>query len=155
MPLRKKIRKKENNSPSPAEARLGVQTRILFLAAVMGGLLILIIVQLYREQIISSEERQERITTQSVKRIRLPGKRGNIHTSDGVLIAGNTGTIQLLFFPEEMRKRKYSETINHMTATAEYVASAVGRKNSLTRKKIARHLYTQPAMPLTVMAMAA
>ena len=150
-PLKRKIRKKANSSPSPAEARLGVQTRILFLAAVMGIFFILIVIQLYREQIISSEERQERITMQSIKRIRLPGRRGNIHTSDGVLIAGNTGTIQLLFFPEEMRKRKYSETIDHMTATAEYISAAVGRKNPLSRKKIARHLYTRPAMPLTVM----
>lgn len=139
------------SAPSPAEVKLNVGSRILFLAAVMGVLFVLIVVRLYQEQVISSEERQERITTQSVKRIRLPGRRGNIHTSDGVLIAGNSGSLRLLFFPEEMRKRKHQETLTHMLKTAEQLANAVGRKNILTRRKIARHLYTQPAMPLTVM----
>ena len=146
-------RKKENSSsaPSPAAEKVQVNTRLLFLAAVAGLLFAAIIVRLYQEQILSSEERQERITTQSVKRIRLPGRRGNIHTSDGVLIAGNTGTRQLLFFPEEMRKRKYSETLDHMLNTASFISRAVGRPNPLTRRKISRHLYTQPAMPLTVL----
>ena len=151
--MAQKNNKKERNSsqPSPAAEKLGVSTRIFFLAAVMGVLFIAIIVRLYQEQFLSSEERQERITTQSIKRIRLPGRRGNIHTSDGVLIAGNTGTRQLLFFPEEMRKRKYQETVEHMLNTARYISHAVGRPNPLTKRRISRHLYTQPAMPLTVL----
>ena len=145
-------RKKSNDSsaPSPATEKLQLHTRLLFLAVVSGILFAAIIIRLYQEQILSSEERQERIITQSVKRIRLPGRRGNIHTSDGVLIAGNTGTRQLLFFPEEMRKRKYEETLDHMLDTASFIARSIGRPNPLTRRKIARHLYTQPAMPLTV-----
>ena len=146
-----KIRKKENSAPSPAAEKLGVGTRILFLAVLMGVVFVLIIVRLYQEQILSADERRERITHQSVKRIRLPGKRGNIYTSDGVLIAENQGTRQLLFFPEEMRKRKYSETVRHMEGAAQYIANAVGRPNLMTRRKITRHLYTQPAMPLTIM----
>ena len=143
---------KETNSsiPSPAAEKLRIHTRIFFLAGIMGVLFTAIIVRLYQEQFLSSEERQERITTQSIKRIRLPGRRGNIHTSDGVLIAGNTGIRQLLFFPEEMRKRKYKETIEHMFNTARYISHTLGRPNPLTRRRISRHLYTQPAMPLTV-----
>ena len=109
-----KNKNSSNSAPSPAAEKLNVNTRIFFLAAVIGALFVLIIVRLYQEQFLSSEERQKRITNQSVKRIRLPGRRGNIYTSDGVLLAGNKGTRQILFFPEEMRKRKYSETVNHM-----------------------------------------
>lgn len=144
-------RKKDSPANSPAGEKLGVSARILVLGVIMGLLFAAIVVRLYQEQILSSEKRQESITNQSVKRIRLPGIRGNIYTSDGVLIAGNTGTRQLLFFPEEMRKRKLSETLDHMEGAARYLANAVGRPNILTRRKIQRHLYTQPAMPLTVM----
>ncbi len=145
---------KKNEPPKekfPGAEKLDLKVRLFLLAGIMGLLCIVIAFRLYQEQILSSAERQERITTQSVKRIRLPGRRGSIHTSDGVLLAGNTGTLQLLFFPEQMRKRRRSETINYMLSCAENIAQAVGRKNILTPRKISRHLYLQPAMPLLVM----
>lgn len=145
---------KKSDAPKekfPGAEKLDLKVRIFLLAGIMGLLCIIIIFRLYQEQILSSAERQQKITTQSVKRIRLPGRRGNIHTSDGVLLAGNTGTLQILFFPEQMRKRRRKETIAHMLASAETLAQAVGRKNILTRRKISRHLYLQPAMPLLVM----
>ena len=151
--MAKKVRK---NGPkgaenSPGAEKLNTGLRLALLAGIMALFFVLIVVRLYQEQIISAEERQEKITTQSEKRIRLPGKRGNIHTSDGVLLAGNTGTRQLLFFPEGMRKRRRQETLDHMFNTAELIAQAVGRKNIITKRKISRHLFLQPAMPLTVM----
>ncbi|MBE6386130.1 MAG: hypothetical protein E7048_10785 [Lentisphaerae bacterium] len=145
---------KKSDAPKekfPGAEKLDLKVRIFLLAGIMGLLCIIIIFRLYQEQILSSAERQQKITTQSVKRIRLPGRRGNIHTSDGVLLAGNTGTLQILFFPEQMRKRRRKETIAHMLASAETLAQAVGRKNILTWRKISRHLYLQPAMPLLVM----
>ena len=126
---------KKNEPPKekfPGAEKLDLKVRLFLLAGIMGLLCIVIAFRLYQEQILSSAERQERITTQSVKRIRLPGRRGSIHTSDGVLLAGNTGTLQLLFFPEQMRKRRRSETINYMLSCAENIAQAVGRKNILT-----------------------
>ncbi|MBR2373381.1 MAG: hypothetical protein IKA87_04045 [Lentisphaeria bacterium] len=147
-----KMRKKSNEKIlSPGEAKLNNNLRILFIAGVMAVLFGAIIARLYKEQILSGEERQQKITTQSVKRIRLPGRRGNIYTSDGIMIAGNTGTRQLLFFPEEMRKRKRKETIEHMLKTADELFKAVGRENRLTYRKISRHLYFQPVMPIVVM----
>ena len=126
---------KKNEPPKekfPGAEKLDLKVRLFLLAGIMGLLCIVIAFRLYQEQILSSAERQERITTQSVKRIRLPGRRGSIHTSDGVLLAGNTGTLQLLFFPEQMRKRRRSETKNYMLSCAENIAQAVGRKNILT-----------------------
>lgn len=146
------VRKKHTDSEiSPGEEKFNNNLRLLFIAGVMAVLFGAIVARLYKEQILSKEERQQRITTQSVKRIRLPGRRGNIYTSDGIMVAGNTGTRQLLFFPEEMRKRRRKETIEHMLQCAEKLFHAVGRKNHITYRKISRHLYLQPAMPLTVM----
>ena len=97
---------KKSDAPKekfPGAEKLDLKVRIFLLAGIMGVLCIIIVFRLYQEQILSSAERQQKITTQSVKRIRLPGRRGNIHTADGVLLAGNTGTLQILFFPELLR----------------------------------------------------
>ena len=85
-----------------ADARV----RILATGCVMALFLCAIPVRLWQEQILSGEERQQKITSQSVKRVRLPGRRGTLRTVDGELIAGNTGTLRLLFFPELMRRNR-------------------------------------------------
>ena len=85
-----------------ADARV----RILATGCVMALFLSAIPVRLWQEQILSGEERQQKITSQSVKRVRLPGRRGTLRTVEGELIAGNTGTLRLLFFPELMRRNR-------------------------------------------------
>ena len=85
-----------------ADARV----RIVAAGCVMALFLCAIPIRLWQEQILSGEERQQKITSQSVKRVRLPGRRGTLRTVDGVLIAGNTGTLRLLFFPELMRRNR-------------------------------------------------
>ncbi len=82
------------------------RVRIIVTGCVMALFLAAIPVRLWQEQILSGEERQQKITSQSVKRVRLPGRRGTLRTVEGELIAGNTGTLRLLFFPELMRRNR-------------------------------------------------
>ena len=86
--MAKKVRK---NGPkgaenSPGAEKLNTGLRLALLAGIMALFFVLIVVRLYQEQIISAEERQEKITTQSEKRIRLPGKRGNIQAPRNIII---------------------------------------------------------------------
>ena len=141
----------EENTSSPGTEKRQLLLRMGVLLGLMALLFCAIVVRLYQEQFLAAEERQEKITSQSVKRVRLPGRRGNIHTVEGILMAGNTGVRQLLFFPEMMRQRRRIHTIDTIFANAERITRSVGRKNTLTKKKISRHLYLQPAMPITVM----
>ena len=62
----------------------------------LAGFLLLLI-RLYSEQIRYGEEHRERISRQSIRRIRIPAKRGNIYSADEKLLAGNAGQMQLLF----------------------------------------------------------
>ena len=141
----------EENAPSPGAEKRQILLRVGLLLGIMAVLFCAIVVRLYQEQFLAAEERQEKITSQSVKRVRLPGRRGNIHTVEGILMAGNTGVRQLLFFPEMMRQRRRSKTIETIFDNAERISRNIGRENRLTKKKIARHLYQQPAMPITVL----
>ena len=115
----------------------------------LAGFLLLLI-RLYSEQIRYGEEHRERISRQSIRRIRIPAKRGNIYSADEKLLAGNAGQMQLLFYPEEMRvSSRRSKTIDHIVNVAARVAHAVGRPSPLTRESVSRHLW-RPGLPLVV-----
>ncbi|MBQ9775263.1 MAG: penicillin-binding protein 2 [Lentisphaeria bacterium] len=111
---------------------------------------LLLLIRLYNEQIRHGELHRERISRQSIRRIRIPAKRGNIYSADHKLLAGNSGQMQLLFYPEEMRvSSRRSKTIDHIVQSAARIAHAVGRPSPLTRESVSRHLW-RPGLPLVV-----
>lgn len=115
----------------------------------LAGFLLLLI-RLYNEQIRQGEKHREHISRQSIRRIRIPAKRGNIYSADNKLLAGNSGRMQLLFYPEEMRiSSRRSKTIDHIVNTAALIAHAVERPSPLTRESVSRHLW-RPGLPLVV-----
>ena len=117
MTVKGKSKGKSGGVPENAPPGTGMdaKVRILVAAGIMALFLCAIPVRLWQEQILAGEERQQKITTQSVKRVRLPGRRGTLRTADGVLIAGNTGTLRLLFFPELMRRSRTMPLPNRST----------------------------------------
>ena len=82
--------------------------RLVILGCFFLSGFLLLLVRLYDEQIRRGEQHRERISRQSIRRIRIPAKRGNIYSSDHKLLAGNSGRMQLLFYPEEMRISRLS-----------------------------------------------
>ena len=124
-----------------ADARV----RILATGVVMALFLSAIPIRLWQEQILSGEERQQKITSQSVKRVRLPGRRGTLRTAEGVLIAGNTGTLRLLFFPELMRRNRNMPLPGYMQnfradGTAPWIKAEKAAKKSGPYRKSQREL---------------
>ncbi len=122
---------------------------VLIGLGILSGFL-LILGKLYLEQIQSGEEHRERISRQSIRRIRIPARRGKIFTSDLKLLADNSAECNLLFYPEEMRQRRRSDTIQTILKSAETMAEAIGRPNPLNATRVERHLNTRPGLPLTV-----
>lgn len=119
-----------------ADARV----RIVVTGCVMALFLGAIPVRLWQEQILSGEERQQKITSQSVKRVRLPGRRGTLRTVEGVLLAGNTGTLRLLFFPELMRRNRNMPVPGYMRnfradKTAPWIRQEMGLEKDGRKKK--------------------
>ncbi len=107
--------------------------------------------KLYIEQISHGEEHVKRISRQSIRRIRIPAKRGKIFTSDLKVLAGNEAGCMIVFYPEEMRRPgRRSRTVSYISQAAAAVSSALKKENPLTREKIERHLRISPGLPLVL-----
>ncbi len=121
---------------------LGVLTLVVFLT--LGIRLGCIQTQLQAES-------DEKISDQSLRRIRIPARRGKIYTADMVQLAGNKANSGLVLYPEEMQIRgsRYG-TIQNMFLAAEAISRAVGRPNPLETLDISRHLYYRPGLPLVL-----
>ena len=63
--------------------------RIVILAFIMLILSGVLLFRAYYLQLHHGEEHRAEIARQSVRRIRIPGRRGNIYSADGEILAGN------------------------------------------------------------------
>ena len=126
--------------------------RVVELGMLMLVLFGVLIGALYREQVESGEEHRSAVSRQSIRRIRVPARRGRIFTADYRIVAENRSVVNLVFYPEEMRTGRRKKSITHMLDTAGKIAAAIGRKNPLDRRSIERHLTGSPGLPLVVFA---
>ena len=126
------------------------RVRIVLLALVMVGVASWLVRVLYLEQVEAGEVRREEVSRQSVRRVRVPAYRGRIFTSDMVAAAENRPVRDLVFYPEEMRLGRRKDSIEHMLEIAADLAEALGRRSTLTKERIERHLNTSPGLPLVV-----
>ena len=146
---------KRRNDGSPREAVPGILTterlRILILGGVVAFVFLAMLVRLAYVQIQSADKSIEAISNQSLRRIRIPARRGKIYTRDLKLLAGSSSDLNLVFYPQEMRKKgSRTGTVDHIFEAAETVSRAIGKPNPLTKEEIARHLNYQPGLPLVV-----
>ncbi|MDD3885474.1 MAG: penicillin-binding transpeptidase domain-containing protein [Victivallaceae bacterium] len=127
------------------------QLRIIVIGALVFLGFASIVAKLYWVQIRSGEEHRDRISRQSMRRIRIPARRGRIYSAELVPMADNKLEIRLVFYPGEMRvssRRKL--TVDYIFEASEAAAAAAGMPNPLNRERIARHLNTRPGLPITV-----
>jgi len=126
--------------------------RIVFIAFAIFFMFAVICIQLWSIQVRSGDEIQARISRQYVRYIRIPAVRGRIFSSDGVMLAGNTASYEIVFHISEMRRpgaRRH--TVNYVFAEAERLAALLGRENPLNKDKILRHMIRYPGLPVTVL----
>lgn len=124
--------------------------RILGLALLMLVATAVLIRVLYREQVESGEEHRIAVSRQSIRRIRVPARRGRILTSDLRIAAENRPVLNLVFYPEEMRLGRRKKSIRYMLEASRKIADAIGRENPLNYRKIEHHLNWSPGLPLVV-----
>ena len=125
--------------------------RIVILAFLMLVLMSVLLFRAYYLQLHHGEEHRAEIAKQSVRRIRIPGRRGTIYSADGEVLAGNRTVYDLVFYPEGMRSgNRGKRTLDVMCQTANQLAAVIGRTDVPERKTIERHLNISPGMPLTV-----
>ncbi len=125
--------------------------RIFILAGLLFCCYSAILIQLWRVQIRSGEKNFNTVARQYVRNIRIPPVRGNIISADGVLLAGNQVSYELVFHLAEMRKPGPSRrTVDHVMKQAEKIAEWIGRKNRLTEEDVRTQMHRYPGLPLTV-----
>lgn len=123
--------------------------RIVILAFIMLSMLSVLLFRAYYLQLHHGEDHRAEIARQSVRRIRIPGRRGAIYSADGELLAGNRTVYDLVFYPEGMRSAR-KRTLDTMCQSANKLSGIIGRTDYPDRRAIQRHLNISPGMPLTV-----
>lgn len=129
---------------------LPAPTRIVIIGVIMLSGLLTILFRSYSEQVKGGDDYRDLVARQSIRRIRIPARRGRIISADDQILADNMFDYELVFYPEEMRFNRRKKTVDYMLKTAENMAAAIGRKSELTAEEINQHLNTRPGMPLTV-----
>lgn len=125
--------------------------RILLLcfAAALG--LLTLILRLHHEQVRRSDDYLNRISRQSLRRIRVPARRGKIFSRDHLPLADNAAGGAILFYPEEMRRPgRRANTVDYIEKAAAEIAAVLKRPNPLSRESIERHLNVRPGLPITL-----
>ncbi len=126
------------------------RVRLVIIAAIMLAGFSVLLFKLWYEQIHRGERYRKSITRQSVRRVRLPGMRGRIFTSDYLLLADNVPGYNLVFYLQEMRLNSRKRTIENIRYIAQKMANELNRPDSLSEEDIRRHIITQPGLPLVI-----
>ena len=86
------------------EVNIRPKIRIMMIAFIIFFLYAVICIRLWSIQVRGRDEIQSRMIRQYVRRIRIPAVRGRIFSSDGVLLAGNSASCDIMFHISEMRR---------------------------------------------------
>lgn len=142
--------KKRSHSKIDGGILADYRLRIVLLASIIVFGVVILLIRAYILQIFYGEEHRVRISRQSIRRIRVPARRGKIFTSDLKLLAANRTGFNLIFYPGEMRLSSRAKTVEYMTSCLRQLATAIGRELELSEKQLSRHLRIYPGLPITV-----
>ncbi|MBQ7401817.1 MAG: hypothetical protein IJW05_00120 [Lentisphaeria bacterium] len=125
--------------------------RIAIIAFLIFVLYAVLGIRLWQIQVLKGEDTRDVVTRQYLRKIRIPAIRGRILTSDGVPLADNRPSMDVVFHVSEMRQPgSLGKTIDFITEKVQFVARAIGRTDFPTRNDISYHTSRTPGLPLTV-----
>ncbi len=151
-PAKRPAPRKEATKTTPVRGILSTeQLRLLILGGFILVMFLILIVKLAYVQTKASDKSIDAISRQSLRRIRIPATRGKIYTRDLMLLAGNSPDSNLVVYPQEVQVRgSQRKVVEKILISAETIAKAIGRPNTLTAESVARHLNYQPGLPLVL-----
>ncbi|MCI7644370.1 MAG: hypothetical protein MST10_08515 [Lentisphaeria bacterium] len=126
--------------------------RIFIVGAILLAGILLLVANLYVEQLHMGDEYQARINRQSVRRIRIPSRRGKILTSDRKILADTQVRYELYFYLDEMRQKGgLNKTLDFVQQRISELAARLETPIEITRDDITRHINLSPGLPLQVL----
>lgn len=125
--------------------------RIYIALAGMGAAYLLLLGTLGRLQLTNSSRFNDRIQTQSLRRVRLPGIRGKIYDRNGLCLADNRPDYSIALYLENVRRPgPWSRTIDSAMGTVNDVSEMTGLKPRTDRDDIRKHIHLRLPLPLVL-----
>jgi len=112
-----------NKDDSP-DSFVAVRTRMFILVGVFITLLVILLVGLYRVQILQHDDMSESLEKQNLRRIVIPGPRGDIYDRDGRLLVGNRPIFSAVLYLNELRREFQKE---YLSEVREYRAQGLSK----------------------------
>lgn len=131
------------------EERQRFRIRLLLLLALsaIGMLLIM----LFRMQIRSGADYEGSLSSQSMRRVRLPARRGRILDRTGIVLADNRPAYELALYLEEFRQPgAWSNTIQAVMKTLEDLADVIQAPVLISEDQVRAHIHRRLPLPLVV-----
>ena len=125
--------------------------RVLILFFLVMLMLCGLIIRLWKVQVLSGQEFDEKASRQYARSIRLPALRGRIYSSDGKLLAANrSSAIAQLHLSEMPLSGKLSRSADHILTEIQRAEDKVGKKSGIQKKNILHHMQHSPGIPMTI-----
>ncbi len=122
--------------------------RLRVLLVVLASMFAALLAVMWRVQVIHSSTYTKSLDKQSIRRIRLPGIRGEIYDRNGVCLAGNNPSYCIALYIEELRvPGKWENTIDKIETILNDMSSEFGMKRKVSRKNIANHIKRRLPLP--------
>lgn len=126
-------------------------TRIRVLLVVMMAALLFLCIFLWQLQVFNVRKYRGSVEKQSVRRVRLPGARGNILDRNGVALADNRPSYCIAVYIEELRQPgRWDRTIDKVEKVINELSEKLMIEKRVTRDDIKKHIKSRLYMPFLV-----
>jgi len=126
------------------------RNRVLLIGLFLLFMYSLLAIKLWQEQIKQGSTYRNKISKQSIRRIRIPAPRGKILTSDLHVLADNTPSYDVYLYFEEMRQNRRSKTITYIENALLQIDAILNLPKKITTINIKKHMNTRPGLPFKV-----
>lgn len=124
--------------------------RLALLGISMVLLFAVLLIRLWNLQVAQGSDYQRRLVKQSLRSVRLPGRRGAILDRNGVAMAENRPSYCLMVYPEELRQGSGAQrTVDNVMLTLDRLAECMDRPRTLDERDVRLHLRRRTPLPLT------
>jgi len=124
--------------------------RLRILGVIIAGGLLLLLLALFRVQVLNAEVYGTREQAQSLRRIRMPSARGDIVDRRGVLLANNRPSHDVVIYLDQLRGSKRQDIYRVVSSNLAVLAETMNMPVTLTEREIRTHYQKRRPLPLTV-----
>ncbi len=124
--------------------------RLRIFGVIIATGLLLLLLALFRVQVLNAEAYGTREQAQSLRRIRMPSARGDIVDRHGVILANNRPSHDVVIYLDQLRGSKRQDIYQVVSSNLAVLAETMKMPVTLTEHEIRTHYQKRRPLPLTV-----